>query len=105
MTAPTTTQQPVYGQLSAFDLTKENISTYLEWAELFMEVNDVEDAKKVSVLLTVIRPKNYGIIRSLCAPARPARLQHWALVLSAYTYDIEFRPTDNADGLSRLPLT
>ena len=35
-------------------------------------------------------------------------MQRWALLLSAYIYDIEFRPTDlhaNADGLSRLPLS
>ena len=37
-----------------------------------------------------------------------ARLQRWALLLSTYTYDIEFCPTKshaNANGLSRLPLT
>ena len=36
-----------------------------------------------------------------------ARLQRWALLLAAYNYDIEFKPTQshgNADGLSRLPL-
>ena len=41
--------------------------------------------------------------RSLAA----ARLQRWAILLSAYCYDIEFKPTGkhaNADGLSRLPL-
>ena len=40
-------------------------------------------------------------------PLAAARLQRWAWILSAYAYDIEFRPTgehSNADGLSRLPL-
>ena len=36
-----------------------------------------------------------------------ARIQRWALTLSAYSYHIEFKPGSqhsNADGLSRLPL-
>ena len=36
-----------------------------------------------------------------------ARLQRWAILLSAYNYDICYKPTKehcNADGLSRLPL-
>lgn len=35
-----------------------------------------------------------------------ARLQRWAIILSAYLYDVIFRPTgeySNADMLSRLP--
>ena len=43
----------------------------------------------------------------MCVCARHARLQRWAVLLSAYTYDIRFKSTSNhsnADGLSRLPL-
>ena len=52
-------------------------------------------------LLSILGPKRG--IPSLAA----ARMQRWALLLSAYQYDIEFRSTEqhgNADGLSRLPL-
>ena len=52
-------------------------------------------------LTTILGPKN--AIPTLAA----ARLQRWALILSAYTYRIESRPTAqhaNADMLSRLPL-
>ena len=52
-------------------------------------------------LKTILGPKK-GIL-SLAA----TRLQRWALFLSAYTYNIEFKSTHdhaNADCLSRLPL-
>ena len=47
-------------------------------------------------LLTILGPK-HGI-----PPLAAARMQRWALLLSAYTYEIEFWPTNkhgNADGL------
>ena len=53
-------------------------------------------------LTTILGPKK-GI-----PPLAAARMQRWALQLSAYSYDIEFKPTRqhaNADGLSRLPLS
>ena len=37
-----------------------------------------------------------------------ARLQRWAVILSAYQYAIQYKKTSdhsNADGLSQLPLT
>ena len=52
-------------------------------------------------LMAILGPKKG--IPSLAA----ARLQRWAVLLSAYTYKITFKPTQqhsNADGLSRLPL-
>ena len=51
-------------------------------------------------LTTILNPKSS--IPTLAA----ARMQRWALILSAYTYDIEYRrSTDhgNADAMSRLP--
>ena len=51
-------------------------------------------------LTTILVPKQ-GI-----PPLAAARMQRWALLLSAYSYDISFRPTaahSNADGLSKLP--
>ena len=52
--------------------------------------------------LTAILGSKKGI-----PPLAAARLQRWAWILSAYKYEIEFRPTEehgNADALSRLPL-
>ena len=53
-------------------------------------------------LMAILGPKKG--VPSLAA----ARLQRWAVLLSAYKYDIKFKSTQahaNADGLSRLPLT
>ena len=52
-------------------------------------------------LTSILGPKQ-GI-----PPLAAARMQRWALLLSAYSYEIKFRSTKmhaNADGLSRLPL-
>ena len=52
--------------------------------------------------LTTIFGSKVGI-----PPLAAARLQRWALLLSAYQYSIEYKPTTthaNADGLSRLPI-
>ena len=51
-------------------------------------------------LMAILGPKKG--VHSLAA----AQLQLWALLLSAYKYKVQFKPTEahgNADGLSRLP--
>ena len=52
-------------------------------------------------LVTILGP------RSPVATLAAAQLQRWALLLSGYQYQVEFRPTaqhGNADCLSRLPI-
>ena len=52
-------------------------------------------------LVTLFGPKK------AIPPLAAARLQRWAIILSAYAYEIEYKPTSqhaNADSLSRLPL-
>ena len=52
-------------------------------------------------LMAILGPKK------AIPPLAAARLQRWALILAAYDYQLEFKPTEqhrNADGLSHLPL-
>ena len=52
-------------------------------------------------LVSILGPKSH------IPPLAAVRFQRWAILLSAYRYDVEFRATAkhcNADGLSRLPL-
>ena len=60
------------------------------------------------LLVTDYKPSTTILSPKASLPAlAAARLQRWAITLSAYHYDIEFRPTKHyvkADSLSRLPL-
>ena len=64
------------------------------------------------VIMCIMWKVIYPVVASLChdhtLPAlAAARLQRWAITMSAYNYDIEFHPTAkhaNGDSLSRLPL-
>ena len=56
------------GHIGKFELTEENISAYLEHVELFFTANGIKDKKKVAMLLSVIGPKIYALLRDLLAP-------------------------------------
>jgi len=60
------------------------------------------------LLVTDHKPLATILSSKASLPAQAAaRLQRWAITLSAYNYEIEFHPTRqhaNADSLSRLPL-
>ena len=64
---------------------------------------------RMFTLVTDHKPLTTILHPSKCTPPlAAARLQRWSLILSAYQYQIEFKPTSqhaNADSLSRLPLS
>lgn len=59
------------GELGAFNPDSEKISTYLERVAVFMTANEVADAKKAAVLLSVIGKTNYALLEGLMAPGLP----------------------------------
>lgn len=60
-----------YGALQEFKPEQETITAYLERLKAYFDANDVPSAKRVSVLLSIIGPTTYSILRSLMAPDTP----------------------------------
>ena len=78
---------PTYGFIEKFSGKGEEFDTYLERLDFYFIANDLgeivptennEDAvaarleKRKSILLSVIGPDTYSLLRTLCAPTRPA---------------------------------
>ena len=60
-----------YGTLQEFKPECEPITAYLERVKAYFDANDVPTNKRVAVLLSIIGPKTYAILRSLMAPDTP----------------------------------
>ena len=60
-----------YGKISEFDPEQERISEYFEHLHLYFEANNIANAKKVSMLLTVIGSKTYSLLRGQLVPTLP----------------------------------
>ncbi|XP_071653547.1 uncharacterized protein [Temnothorax longispinosus] len=52
--------------------SEELFASYVKRFEQFVSVNDVPDAKKVPLFLTMIGPKCYDVLRNSVAPDKPA---------------------------------
>ena len=72
-----------YGTISEFDPSVETITAYLEQLQLYFAANHVADVRKVPVLLTVIGPKVYTLLRGLLAPTLPKE-KNYAEALTDY---------------------
>ena len=61
----------VIGSMREFNPESEKISAYLERMTIYFSANDIAEAKQAAVLLTVIGPQTYSLLRSLTAPDLP----------------------------------
>ena len=61
----------IVGKLEEFDPKSDSISAYVEWAQPFLEANNVPEGKYVSTFLSAIGKENYALLRNLLIPAQP----------------------------------
>lgn len=62
------------GSMDSFRPEEESWAAYIERFQCFVDCNQVEQGRKVAMLLTVIGSKTYGLLRDLCTPRKPAEL-------------------------------
>ena len=69
------------GKVDEFDASKEEWPQYEERLTHFFQANDIDYAeKKRAVLLSVVGPATYKLLRSLLAPAKPGEKNYGELV-------------------------
>lgn len=59
---------PTHGKFKEFDQTIETWTTYTERLKHYFDANDTPNGKKKSILLTVIGPSTYSLVKSLAQP-------------------------------------
>ncbi|KAJ8021906.1 hypothetical protein HOLleu_39239 [Holothuria leucospilota] len=60
------------GKIGEFDSSCEDFDSYSERLSQFFIANDVANEKKVSVFLSVVGAKTYGLLKSLLTPDKPS---------------------------------
>lgn len=58
-------------ELKEFNI-QEDWALWKERLDQFFLANDIEDAKKVSLLITLLGSEGYALLRNLCTPVVPA---------------------------------
>ena len=53
-----------FGHLQEFNAELEPITAYLERVELYFSANSIGEDKRLAILLSVIGPKTYGVLRT-----------------------------------------
>lgn len=63
--------QNLIGSIPEFYGSVDDWNVYQERLEQFFEVNDIPDAKRVALLISVIGGESYKTVRDLCHPVLP----------------------------------
>ena len=69
-----------FGRMDEFLPENESVTAYLERIELYLAANDIAEAKRVPVFLSVIVGKTYTLLRNLLAPDKPSTKTYANLV-------------------------
>ncbi|KAL2088046.1 hypothetical protein ACEWY4_016874 [Coilia grayii] len=72
--------------MEPFDKSCDQWTLYIELFEHYFLANDIQAAKNVSVLLSVVVPKTYGLLRSLVAPGKPGAKTYEQIVTVLQTH-------------------
>ena len=65
------TEAPTFGVIEPYQPETESFTAYSERVLLFFEANNIEEGRRVPVLLSVIGTKLYSLLRDLLAPENP----------------------------------
>lgn len=60
------------GTIEPFNPRESEITAYFERLDMLLQCNNIEDSKKVSLLLTLLGGEAYGTLKDLLAPALPS---------------------------------
>ncbi|XP_023192425.1 uncharacterized protein K02A2.6-like [Xiphophorus maculatus] len=70
-----------FGTLSAFDAKEQTWEEYCEILDQFFEANDIDDsAKQRAILISVVGPATYKLMRNLVSPDKPSSKTYSQLV-------------------------
>ena len=68
-----------YECLEKFQPESDSIRAYLELAELYFQANNIDDHKRVPILLSSFEPSAYALLSDLMAPDTPGTLTYGKL--------------------------
>ncbi|CAM1308578.1 Uncharacterised protein r2_g1856 [Pycnogonum litorale] len=60
------------GRVDKFVVGEDSWDDYYERLQCYFTANDIDDTKKVAVLLSLVGPKTYNVLKGLCCPTLPS---------------------------------